>query len=1411
MKKLYLLILLVCLAFFTFGQTDATFLVQKTQLKSGESQLFTQPVVRSSVIDLGNQIIYNFSGKIDTFTVPSNVNKIIITAIGASGGVDMDSYFPGGLGALVSGEFDVIPGDKLKLIVGENPVRNGGGGGSFVSDLLNNPLIIAGGGGGSGNLDSPEKHGSITETGGKGGGTGGDGGIDGNGGLANGTGYQSGAGGGLLSNGANGNSPMIGGIAFVNGGNHLNIGYGDGGFGGGGTGSGYVVGGGGGGYSGGGAAGNGTGGGVGGGGASFNSGSNKNFIAQHNIGHGQIIIELIKSNSCPGNISVDNDPGLCSAVVNFTVNAPEKGSVVQTGGLPGGTEFPVGTVVNTFLLTDSLGVETTCNFTVTVNDTEAPIIDCPKNIVVSNDPGECGAIVTFSTLSDEVLIDEVLPGSISGWEVYDYPNNPTFFYEEVISPYDGTTAIKTRAVGNTYSWCSTESITKIYEISGNTSTTSLQAYLEFYSNLTTYNFPYITVEIKDSNDGILGYHIYYGKDMVGSWYLNNYINGNPAYYTELPSATGEMILDLSKIGEDIDFDKFSIRISNYTCIGENTIILDHLRVLNGSVNNGTENNGPVASDNCSGVKVDASIPSGSVFPVGTSPVTLTATDAAGNITSCTFNITVEDTEAPVAVCGNNGTVKNVLLLWDTDNANTQSLKTAIEAAGFTVTLPDVPEYQWDGTNPALDEFDAVIHLNGTTYSSGLPLSAQNALLDFVQVQGKLFVHSEWDAYELDEFSTHPALEPIVILQRNSGYQTSITYSTVSGYETHPVLEGIPSQFTIDYAGHNVGQVRQYDTYPAETLILDQDGNAAVAVRELEHGRVVGFGLAGNYANSSSLSNEDVQKLFINALKWGTNISGDFEFIVDQTGTISITPEDIDLGSTDNCEIASMELSQTEFTWDDIGSQQVILSVTDIHGNSSTCTATVSIKGIGNLPPVIESADELYVWAGDSVTLDASETWDPNGDRIDFIWSHYYSKFLGEVTLLKTNDPKVSFIAPEVEVLTLMPIRLRVSDGIENSVLIVNVYIRAKLNNAPLAHAGDDLEVNERNEGLLDGTASSDTDGNPITYIWSSDFLILNDTSSQTPVFIAPEVKTDTTVWITLVVNDGKLNSKPDSVQVTIKQVNRMPVAVASDDLIVNEGEQIEFDGYGSFDPDGDILTYIWSAESLIITDPNQVVANIIAPKVEENTTFPLVLVVTDGEMYSAPDTIYISIRQVNELPVWTEVPADTAFVGKEFSATIKVSDTDKLDVVSIFSDELPEWMIIDDHGDGTATIFIDSVPRVESLLGTHTFILKASDGTATIDTLMKLTVTINTGVADWQLSGLRVYPNPTSGIVHLDFSRLPAVGSLLQVYNQLGQTIAIQQINKQNSVLDLSAHPAGMYLIKVNSDGASQTKKIILR
>jgi hypothetical protein len=64
------------------------------------------------------------------------------------------------------------------------------------------------------------------------------------------------------------------------------------------------------------------------------------------------------------------------------------------------------------------------------------------------------------------------------------------------------------------------------------------------------------------------------------------------------------------------------------------------------------------------------------------------------------------------------------------------------------------------------------------------------------------------------------------------------------------------------------------------------------------------------------------------------------------GEALLDPSDIDLGSTDNCGIASLALSKTLFDCADLGFQTVTLTATDIHGNTNFCNVQVEVT-IGN--------------------------------------------------------------------------------------------------------------------------------------------------------------------------------------------------------------------------------------------------------------------------------------------------------------------------------------------------------------------------------------------------------------------------------------------------------------------------------
>ncbi len=79
------------------------------------------------------------------------------------------------------------------------------------------------------------------------------------------------------------------------------------------------------------------------------------------------------------------------------------------------------------------------------------------------------------------------------------------------------------------------------------------------------------------------------------------------------------------------------------------------------------------------------------------------------------------------------------------------------------------------------------------------------------------------------------------------------------------------------------------------------------------------------------------------------ITQDITISLDAFGSISITPSDIDGGTSDACGIASLAIDNDLFDCSNVGPNTVTLTATDNNGNVSTCTATVTIED--NTPPV----------------------------------------------------------------------------------------------------------------------------------------------------------------------------------------------------------------------------------------------------------------------------------------------------------------------------------------------------------------------------------------------------------------------------------------------------------------------------
>lgn len=291
----------------------------------------------------------------------------------------------------------------------------------------------------------------------------------------------------------------------------------------------------------------------------------------------------------------------------------------------------------------------------------------------------------------------------------------------------------------------------------------------------------------------------------------------------------------------------------------------------------------------------------------------------------------------------------------------------------------------------------------------------------------------------------------------------------------------------------------------------------------------------------------------------------------------------------------------------------------------------------NKPPVADAGPDQTANEFSSVTLNGSESKDPEGKALVYEWT----QVAGSSVDLNISDPShPTFTAPAVsrggETLTF---QLIVKDGaLSSSADIVNVNVK-NIDHPPVADAGPDMTVGEASSVTLDGSASYDPDGDVLTFYWhqtAGPNVGLSDSTAAQPVFTAPMVGVDgATLTFELTVTDG-IESVTDTVNVLVENVNHPPVANAGTDLIRNEGNTVVLNGASSSDADGDAITYTWTqleGVPVTLSDNAGQTPSFIAPLVgPEGATLVFQLVVNDGLADSAPARVIVSVLDMNSPP-----------------------------------------------------------------------------------------------------------------------------------------------------------------------------------
>ena len=338
--------------------------------------------------------------------------------------------------------------------------------------------------------------------------------------------------------------------------------------------------------------------------------------------------------TCPTNIAMSNDSGLCGAIVSYQISSSDNCSATHAqsdaSGLTSGDFFPIGTTTQSYLATDASGNTASCSFTITVNDTTDPVIVCPANIAVSNGSGVCGAIVSYQISSSDNCSATHAQSDASGLTSGD------FF------PV-GTT---------TQSYLATDA-------SGNTASCSFTVTVSDTSN------PVIVcpANIAVSNDsGICGAIVSYqisSSDNCSASHAQRDSSGLTSGGFFPIGTTTQRYLATDASG-NITSCSFTITVSDTS----NPVIVCPANI---AVSNDSGVCGAIvsyqinSSDNCSATHAQSNasgLTSGDFFPIGTTTQSYLATDASGNTASCSFTITVSDTSNPVIVCPSNIVVSN---------------------------------------------------------------------------------------------------------------------------------------------------------------------------------------------------------------------------------------------------------------------------------------------------------------------------------------------------------------------------------------------------------------------------------------------------------------------------------------------------------------------------------------------------------------------------------------------------------------------------------------------------------------------------------------------------------------------------------------------------------------------------------
>ena len=278
----------------------------------------------------------------------------------------------------------------------------------------------------------------------------------------------------------------------------------------------------------------------------------------------------------------------------------------------------------------------------------------------------------------------------------------------------------------------------------------------------------------------------------------------------------------------------------------------------------------------------------------------------------------------------------------------------------------------------------------------------------------------------------------------------------------------------------------------------------------------------------------------------------------------------------------------------------------------------------NTPPVAFVSSEYSAKPGTEIQLNASKSYDPDGDEITFLWSgdtEYMRRITSSRPYFKVPDDALEGTVYYLTVTVTDPYGATGSADTKVVVLPPD-----PINQPPYVEVVSSFEV-EAGESIKIDAIVYDPDGDPFKIQWTgSGANFLSTRLSENTVFTAPiDALGGTTYDLIIRAEDDKGAASTAFVTITIKKSNTPPVIDLSDSFTYVPGEELILYATKSYDPDGDDLKYSWVIEGKGALSDNTIAAPVYTAldALDGELSF-VTLTVSDGKLETSQSATVVT-------------------------------------------------------------------------------------------------------------------------------------------------------------------------------------------